>query len=134
MDIDSVVRFRTRTEDIKKIDSHILKLHQEGLVGKVFKAIAVGTHCDGPHLVNIGVDVNIRTFSAVEDLNVRAYLWKSKEPGVVCCANTIVHVDRLLHNALTKVQNRSTVYISKNVLCSGLPNIDLKEFQVAWGL
>ncbi|KAJ3719960.1 hypothetical protein C8R42DRAFT_105509 [Lentinula raphanica] len=79
-------------------------------VGKVFKAIAVGTHCDGPHLVNVGVDINIRTFSAVEDLNVRAYLWKSKEPGVVCCANTTVHVDCLLHNALTKIDQPYTFF------------------------
>ncbi|KAJ3756155.1 hypothetical protein EV360DRAFT_72221 [Lentinula raphanica] len=46
-------------EDIKKIDGQILKLHQEGLVGKVFKAIIIGTHCDGPHLVNVGVNINI---------------------------------------------------------------------------
>ncbi|KAJ3836931.1 hypothetical protein EV361DRAFT_869976 [Lentinula raphanica] len=58
-------------EDIKKIDGQILKLHQEGLVGKVFKAIIIGTHCDGPHLVNVGVNINICVFSAVEDLDVR---------------------------------------------------------------
>ncbi|KAJ3772501.1 hypothetical protein FB446DRAFT_799772 [Lentinula raphanica] len=98
--------------DIKKIDGQILKLHQEGLVGKVFKAIIiVGTHCDGPHLVNVGVNINIRVFSAVKDLNVHAFLWNSKEPGIICCANTTVHVDCLLDNTLTKIDQPYTAQL-----------------------
>ncbi|KAJ3754799.1 hypothetical protein EV360DRAFT_73411 [Lentinula raphanica] len=141
MDINSIVRFRTRTEDIKKIDSQILKLYQEGLVGKVFKAIVVGTHCDGPHLVNVGVDINISMFSAVEDLNVHAYLWKSKEPGIICCANTTVHVNHLLDNALTKLdqpymfffESPRSMSLTNNVVADNAIVDDDVDIPVIWG-
>ncbi|KAJ3840145.1 hypothetical protein EV361DRAFT_950478 [Lentinula raphanica] len=109
----SLIRLRTTTADVKKIDRHVQKALKNGIYKFSVKGIVLGTACEAPYIVHIPLDLGLDNFHSIDDLNVRPYLWMTNEPEFKSFDRNREHVDRFPLDARTALNNPYTFFFEE---------------------
>ncbi|KAJ3817732.1 hypothetical protein F5880DRAFT_1511539, partial [Lentinula raphanica] len=86
----------------------------DGLYTSAILGMVIGTGCDAPYLVHIPVDLDVKEYHSVDDLNIRPYIWQTDEPEFKSYGRNREHVDRFPTNAHTALESPFTFFFEES--------------------